>query len=116
MAEKKSAKKSTETNKNVETEKAEKVEKKKRGWIWGLAVGCVAIIVAVIVAIVLNLKPGDPSDVTAKLSYTNSFFISDDGYTLWNAEGKRLTEDKYDAASDFVGGYAYVKKATRLVL
>ncbi|MBQ3292726.1 WG repeat-containing protein [Candidatus Saccharibacteria bacterium] len=114
MAEKKSAKKSTETNKNVETEKAEKVEKKKRGWIWGLAVGCVAIIVAVIVAIVLNLKPGDPSDVTAKLSYTNSFFISDDGYTLWNAEGKRLTEDKYDAASDFVGGYAYVKKGDQV--
>lgn len=112
MAEKKSAKKSTKTKENTETEKVEKAEQKgkKKGWIWGLAIGCVAIVVAVIVAVVLNLKPGDPSDVTAKLSYTNSFFISDDGYTLWNAEGKRLTEDTYSDKSEFVGGFAYVKK------
>ena len=49
-------------------------------------------------ALILSLSGGqDSSDPKANLSYSKAFFIYDDGkYTLWNNEGKRLTEDDYD--------------------
>ena len=68
-----------------------------------------AIIGAVIAVICLNRPSG--SDVTEQLEYANAFFINDNGnYTLWSAEGKRLTNDEYSHQSRFVGGFAYVSK------
>ena len=83
--------------------------KKSKGWIFGL-IGGIALIG--IIAGLLFLRPqAAPDDPKAKLSYSSSFFIYDNShYTLWNAEGKRLTEDAYEAKSDFVAGYAYVKR------
>ena len=107
MAEKKSAKKSTEKP----AEKQE-VKKPKKGLLIGIGAAVIAAIVGIVIALVLNFSNnGTGNDITSKLSYTNSFFIYDsDKYTLWNAEGKRLTEDEYTEQSAFVGGYAYVKK------
>ena len=104
--------KSTKTPKETPEKAPEKTEKKKSkvGLIIGTLIGLVVVIAAVVVAVVLNNKK-DPSDPTASLSYSKSFFIYDNGsYTLWNAEGKRVTEDTYSSQSTFVGGYAYVKK------
>ena len=85
-------------------------KKSKTGLIVGIIVALALIIIGVIVAL-LCLKQPDQSDPTAKLDYSKSFFIYDDGkYTLWNADGKRLTEDEYQNQSDFLGGYAMVKK------
>lgn len=123
MAEKKSNTKSKAEKpaKEVEKKPVEKPAKAKaeakteaknckKGWLFGLiAVAVLAIIGAVIAVICLN-KP-DASDPRAKISYSNSFFIYDNSkYTLWNADGKRVTEDEYSNAYDFVGGYSLVKK------
>ena len=57
----------------------------------------------------------DPSDPRASLSYSRAFFISDnEKYTLWNEEGERLTDDEYDYKTDFVAGYAMVKKENQV--
>ena len=93
------------------TKASEKTKKSHKGWIWGIIGGIVGIaIIAVVVIVVLNLKPVDPDDPTASISYSKSFFIYDKNYTLWNADGKRLTENEYSDVSNFVGGYAYVQK------
>ena len=85
-------------------------KKSKTGLIVGIIVALALIIIGIIVAL-LCFKSPDQSDPTAKLDYSKSFFIYTDGkYTLWNADGKRLTEDEYQNKSDFLGGYAMVKK------
>lgn len=87
-------------------------EKKKSnsGLITGLIAAAVVAIVAVVIAVLCLNKPGS-GDQTAKLDYSDSFFISDNGkYLLWNDSGKRLTEDEYSNKSEFVAGYAMVRK------
>ena len=85
-------------------------KKSKTGLIVGIIVALALIIIGIIVAL-LCFKSPDQSDPTAKLDYSKSFFIYTDGkYTLWNADGQRLTEDEYQNQSDFLGGYAMVKK------
>ena len=84
--------------------------KSKKGLIFGLIFGALAI-VAIVLLVVFLPKGGDPSDPKAKISYSDSFFISNNGkYMLWNKDGERLTEEEYSYASDFVDGYAYVRK------
>lgn len=69
------------------------------------------MVIGIIIAIICLNNNIDPSDPKASLSYSKSFFIYDNGkYTLWNANGERLTEDEYDSHSDFISGYAYVGK------
>ena len=121
MAEKKKAKEEKATEKVAKTTpkepakvaktEAEKKpeQKSKMGWLAGLIVAVAVVIIGAIIAICLN-KPGE-TDPTARVDYSKSFFIRDDGeYSLWNADGKRLTEDKYEYQSGFVGGYAMVEK------
>lgn len=85
-------------------------KKTKTGLIWGLIIAAVAVIIGVVVA-VLCLNKTDGADPTANISYSKSFFIYDDGkYTLWNADGQRITEDEYQSQSSFIGGYALVKR------
>ena len=94
----------------AETKKDGKPKKSKLGWIIGLIVVMLLAVVGVVVALVCSNQT-DPSDPTAKLGYSDAFFIYDNSkYTLWNAEGRRLTEDEYSSQTDFVGGYALVKK------
>ena len=115
MAEKKSAK--TTAKKPSVKEKTSKKQNKheepksKKGLIFGLIGVGLAAVAGIVLALVLNFKQGDPSDPTAQISYSKSFFIYDDGkYTLWNADGKRLNDDEYSNATNIVGGYARVKK------
>ena len=124
MAKKKSAK-----NKTKKTEKVEKVEKKvekkteapktteqpkkksKKALIFSLIAVGLAAIAGIVIALVLNFGNSNLNDATARVTYSNAFFISDDGkYMLYNADGKRLNEDDYSDAYRFVGGYALVKK------
>lgn len=85
-------------------------KKSKAGLIGGLIVALALIIIGVI-ALVANLNKPDPADPTAKLDYSESFFVYGDGkYSLWNAKGERLSEEEYQFQSNFVGGYAMVKK------
>ncbi len=126
MAEEKSSKKPEQKPKKSKsvTEKTEKVSKKsekteqktnendkksKKGLLFGLIGAVVVAGGAVAACLLLNKKAAD--DPTASPRYSKSFFIGDsDVYTLWNSDGKRLTEDEYKSHSDFVGGYAMVKK------
>lgn len=88
----------------------QKPQKSKKGLLFGLLGGLLGL--AIIIAGFLFLRSGPtPDDPKARLSYSSSFFIYDNSkYTLWNKDGQRLTEDSYDAKSDFVAGYAYVKR------
>jgi len=101
------------TKSDVKTETKAKTTtktKSKKPLIISLIIGAILILAGVIVAICLNNHP-DPSDPKASLSYSKAFFIYDDGrYTLWNADGERLTEDEYKGHTDFISGYAYVSK------
>lgn len=82
----------------------------KKGLIIGLILALVIIIVGALVTL-FCFKAQDPKDETSKLSYSNSFFIYDNGKnTLWNKEGKRLTNDDYSYYSNFINGYAMVRK------
>ena len=102
MAEKKS------TEKVEKTEKP-KDKKSKKGLIFGL-IGA-ALFVVILVGYFLFKPKATPDDPKAKLSYSPSFFIYDTNkYTLWNKDGQRLTEDEYENKSDFIAGYAYVKR------
>ncbi len=75
-----------------------------------MIIAFIAVIVG-IVAIVLNLNQADPSDPRASLTYSEAFFIYDSGkYKLFNAKGERVIEDDFDNQSNFVDGYALVKK------
>ena len=86
-------------------------KKSKKGLIFGLISLGVLAIVGIVLAVVFLGKGTDGSDPKANISYSDSFFISDDGkYTLWNADGERVNQEEYDYISDFIGGYAYVKK------
>ena len=68
------------------------------------------VMVGVIIVVILNNKSSE-LDPKASLSYSDAFFIYNNSeYTLWNADGKQLTEDKYTDHSNFIAGYAYVKK------
>lgn len=107
--------KKTTTKKVSAEEKAEKSNKTKKKesktglWLAGF-LGTLAVVVGVTVAVVC-LNKGDSKDPKARLSYSDAFFIySNSKYTLWNAEGKRLTEDEYSYGSSFVAGYAMVRK------
>ena len=94
-----------------ETVKEEQPKKSKKGWLFGIITLVVAAAIGGTVALVLNLNKSNSEDATAKITYTNAFFISDDDkYTLWGADGKRLNEDEYETASTIVGGYSLVKK------
>ena len=111
------AKKSTTKTKEVAEKSAAKATKKpekksKKGLVAGIIAAAAVVIIGVVVAVLcICLNKTDPSDPKAKLSYSDSFFIYDSGkYTLWNADGKRVTEDEYSYSSNFVGGYAFVKK------
>lgn len=102
MAENESSK-----DKNPEA-KSPKEKKSKKGLLFGL-LG--AVLLGILVAVYFLIPRPAADDPKAKLTYSTSFFISDGGeYTLWNADGKRLTEDVYDSKSDFIAGYAYVRK------
>ncbi|MBR3320268.1 hypothetical protein IKG20_03125 [Candidatus Saccharibacteria bacterium] len=107
MAEKEE--KSSKKPEKTET-KTKSPKKSNKGLLFGI-IGGVLVLAAAIAAFVL-IKPGaKPDDPKAKLSYSSSFFISDNGkYTLWNAEGKRVTPEEYDYKSEFIAGYAYVRK------
>ena len=84
--------------------------KSKKPFIIGAVCAAILVIIGVIVAVICNNNL-DPSDPRASLSYSRSFFIFDNGkYTLWNADGDRLTEDEYNGRSDFIAGHAYVYK------
>ena len=107
-AAKKSVKNPTTSSGSTASKKTNK--KSKAGLICGLIIALILVIIGVIVAVLCLNKP-DPSDPTAQIGYSKAFFIYDDGkYTLWNADGKRLTEDEYRNQTDFVGGYALVRK------
>lgn len=121
MAEKKSAKSKTKKTEKVEKKVEKKIEtpkvtdrpkkKSKKGLIFGLITVGVAAIAGIVIALVLNFGNSNLNDATARLTYSNAFFISDDGkYMLYNADGKRLNEDDYSDVYRFVGGYALVKK------
>ena len=94
--------------KDIKTEKPK--TKRSKGWLFAL-LGSIAFIGVLVAGFLLLKSTPAPDDPKAKLSYSSSFFIYDNShYTLWNADGKRLTEDTYEAKSDFIAGYAYVKK------
>ncbi len=89
-------------------------KKSKRGLFIGLAIGAVAL-VGGMVGIIVGLNQTDPTNPKANLTYSKAFFVGNDGkYTLWNNEGKRLTEDEYSYKSDFIGGHAYAKKGDQV--
>lgn len=108
-------------------EKKEKKDEKKskeksvdksshKNLFFGILGGVLAIALIVIAVLVFHRAP-DPSDPKASPTYTNAFFIYNDGkYTLWNSDGKRLTDEEYNDKSSFVGGYAYVRKGGEYAL
>lgn len=114
MAEDKSStKEKTKTDKEV---KPDKPTSDKKGLIWGIIGG--VLFVVVLVACFLFLKPKTVADDPKNSpSYSPSFFIyANGGYSLWNKDGVRLTQDVYDDKSNFIGGYAYVKKGNEYAI
>lgn len=102
--------KSTSKKSDKPTKSDNPAKKPKKGLLIGLIAAGVVVIAGILTAVLLR-HPADPSDPKAKLSYSDSFFIQDGGkYTLWNSHGERLTEDEYELKSDFLAGYAFVKK------
>ena len=92
------------------TDEKDNSKKTKLALIICAVVAGIALIIGVIVA-ALCLNQTDPADPRASLTYSKSFFIyDDDKYTLWDADGKRVNEEEYSNQSNFVGGYAMVKK------
>ncbi|MDO4987315.1 MAG: hypothetical protein Q4E46_03325 [Candidatus Saccharibacteria bacterium] len=124
--EKKPTKASTETKTKTKSEpktekpKAETSKTDSSKSNNGLIIGIASILAAAVIAFLCWLcfnKPLAADDPKASPTYSPAFFISDNSkYTIWNAEGKRVIEDEYDAHSDFVGGYAYVKKGNEYAL
>ena len=105
---KKSASKPAKSPSKATSKKTNK--KSKTGLIIGIIVALALVIIGIVIALLCSRRP-DQSDPTAKLDYSQSFFVYSDGnYTLWNEDGKRLTEDEYQNHSDFLGGYAVVRK------
>lgn len=108
---------STKTKTKPTSEVAEKTGKSgsKKGWLW-ITLGAVLTAIVVVGLVLLKPKPA-PDDPKNSPSYSASFFIYANGsYSLWNKDGARLTEDDYDDKSDFVGGYAYVKKGNEYAI
>ena len=106
--------KSSETKKALAPKDKNEVAKEKKPFnkshLFGL-IGLIFAIVLIVVAVFVFKKTPDYSDPKASPLYTNAFFIYDNGkYTLWNSDGKRLTDDEYNDKSTFVGHYAYVRK------
>ena len=100
MAEEKTKKSSDEDKKST----------KQTGKLIGIAVAAITVIGAGVFACLHFFGQKAPNDPTASPTYSKSFFISDGGkYTLWNDEGKRVTEETYTNKSDFIGGYALVR-------
>ncbi|MBR3233076.1 hypothetical protein IKF74_02245 [Candidatus Saccharibacteria bacterium] len=89
--------------------------KSRKGLPW-IILG--AVLTVVVVAAFLILKPkAAPDDPKNSPTYSSAFFIyTNDKYTLWNKDGVRLTNDEYDEKSNFIGGYAYVKKGNEYAL
>ncbi len=80
-------------------------------------VGLFFALIVILVAVFVFRKMPDYNNPKASPLYTDAFFIYDNGkYTLWNSEGKRLTDDEYNDKSSFVGGYAYVRKGGEYAL
>ena len=98
------------------TKPAEKREKKpKKGLIFSLIFGGLAIVAGVLLAIFIPKDSGDPSDPKNALSYSSAFSIQDDGkYTIWNKSGEKVSEEEYDYVSSFIAGYAYARKDTQV--
>ena len=91
-------------------EKKDDKKKSKLALIICAVVAAIAVIVGVVVALLYSNQT-DPADPRASLSYSTSFFIHDNNkYTLWDSDGKRVTEEEYDNQSGFLSGYAMVKK------
>ena len=85
-------------------------KKSKKGWLFGLIEVLAIDAIGAVVALVLILNRSNNS-TTDLLTYSNAFFIFDGSkYTLWDADGRRVTNDEYTNASSFVGGYASVEK------
>lgn len=97
--------------KAVKVEKPEKKGKKsKKNLFIGLGAGVLAVGAAVACMFIIK-NTTDPADKRSKLSYSDSFFVSDNNtYTLWNRFGVRVTEDEYTSKSDFLAGCAAVQK------
>ena len=101
--------KKTSVGSSVTTSKRNN-KKSNNGIIAGIILAVALIVIGAIVALSCFKKP-DPSDPTANLDYSTSFFVYNDGtYSLWNADGRRLTEDEYQTQSNFLAGHAMVKK------
>ena len=103
---------------DAETGYDSEMEKKpfNKSLIFGL-IGLFFAIVIIFVAVFAFRKIPDYNNPKASPLYTNAFFVYDNGkYTLWNSDGKRLTDDEYDDKSAFVGGYAYVRKGGEYAL
>lgn len=105
-----SSRKKASGSSTAKTKPSQTKRKSKKWLLIGIMAAVILVVVGVVIAL-LSRNNIDPSSPTANLDYSESFFIQDgDEYRIWNAEGKQLTNDKYDTYSDFVGGYAMVKK------
>ena len=105
------------SKKRAEQDKSPKVKKPlNKNLLIGIIGGALALALIFLVVFVFRKTP-DYNNPKASPTYTNAFFLYNDGkYTLWNSEGKRLTEDEYNDKSAFIGGYAYVRKGREYAL
>lgn len=111
MAEKSTKSKTKPTKEVTETDEP----KSKKGLLW-IIIGAVLTAVVVAAFFILRPKPA-PDDPKNSPTYSSAFFIyANDKYMLWNKDGVRLTEDEYDEKTNFIGGYAYVKKGNEYAL
>ncbi|MBR0480689.1 hypothetical protein IJJ46_02610 [Candidatus Saccharibacteria bacterium] len=105
----------TEAEKSAKTEK-KTAKKSKKGLIIGIISGLAVVAIAVICCLCFR-QPLAPDDPKASPTYSPAFFISDNNkYTIWNAKGERVVDDEFDSHSDFIGGYAYVKKGSEYAI
>ncbi|MBR3319078.1 hypothetical protein IKG06_01065 [Candidatus Saccharibacteria bacterium] len=108
--------KTTPSKPDLKEKKVKEDKSSHKSLLFGILGGVLALIL-IVVAIIVFRKTPDPRDPKSSPVYTNAFFIYNDGkYTLWNSEGKRLTDEEYNDKSSFVGGYAYVRKGSEYAL
>lgn len=93
---------------------APKTEKPKGKSKVGLIIGLIVAVLAVvgIVILIINLVGGGIGFVKNPIYETNAYFIhdKDDKYILFNKDGERISEEKFDDVDDFYNGMALVKK------
>lgn len=108
-----STKTKTKTDEEV---KPDKSDGNKKGLLWGIIGGVLFVVALVLGFLFLRPKPA-ADDPKNSPSYSSAFFIyANGGYSLWNKDGVRLTPDTYDDKSNFIGGYAYVKKGNEYAI